>query len=386
MKDTNRLLSLPRHRYKNQTVHYLILETHIYNETDLESAVAAGILSHTDVEAFRAHVAMLSATPTADEESFRLLSGFNDIFVFIAGLLLLVAVAWIGGSAHQIVGSSAVILSAWGLAEYFTRIRRMALPSILFLAAYSSGIFFSAFIILRGDHFLKDLLSGNDLNYDGTTTSLFLALSSVIAGLGTWMHWRRFHVPITIAFGAGAVIGVVIFLLTAVFPNTLLYLLPMTLALGIGVFALAMHWDMSDPQRITRRADVAFWLHLLAAPLIAHPVFAMLGLLDGGSSVVKALIVLMLYAMMGLVALAIDRRALLVSSLAYVLYAIGILFKEFGAVSLNIALTGLVIGTTLLLLAAFWQKVRAWIVRPLPTALVAHLPPLIKQKTKMTHT
>lgn len=337
-----------------------------------------------DVEAFRAHVATLSATPTADEESFRLLSGFNDIFVTIAGVLLLVAVAWIGGSVHHAIGSAAVALSAWGLAEYFTRIRRMALPSILFLAAYVGGIFFTALTSLLGDNFLKTLTSDDSLNGGSTTTALLLALSSVIATGAAWVHWRRFHVPITIAFGAAALVGVVVFLLIAALPKVLDYLSPIILVLGLGVFALAMHWDMSDPQRITRRADVAFWLHLLAAPLIAHPVFAMLGLFDDGSSSGKALIVLVLYAMMGLVGLAIDRRALLVSSLAYVLYAIGILFKEFGAVSLNIALTGLVIGATLLLLAAFWQKVRAWIVRPLPAALVARLPPLIKQKPKTT--
>ena len=39
---------------------------------------------------------------------------------------------------------------------------------------------------------------------------------------------------------------------------------------GLGVFAFAMRWDLQDPERITRRSDVAFWLHLAAAPLIAR--------------------------------------------------------------------------------------------------------------------
>ena len=77
---------------------------------------------------------------------------------------------------------------------------------------------------------------------------------------------------------------------------------------------------------------------------------------------------------MGITALAIDRRALLVSALAYVLYALNELFRQFGAVELNIALTALVIGSALLLLSAFWHQARAMVVRPLPDGLQARLP------------
>ena len=67
----------------------------------------------------------------------------------------------------------------------------------------------------------------------------------------------------------------------------------------------------------------------------------------------------LLYVVLGVTALAIDRRALLVSALAYVLYALSELFKQFGAVELNVALTALVIGSALLLLSAFWHQARA---------------------------
>jgi hypothetical protein len=80
------------------------------------------------------------------------------------------------------------------------------------------------------------------------------------------------------------------------------------------------------------------------------------------------------YVLFGLTALAVDRRALLVSALAYVLYALTELFKQFGAVQLNIALTALVIGSALLLLSAFWHQARAAIVRPLPEGLRNRLP------------
>ncbi|HVI06337.1 MAG TPA: hypothetical protein VM711_09635, partial [Sphingomicrobium sp.] len=50
------------------------------------------------------------------------------------------------------------------------------------------------------------------------------------------------------------------------------------------------------------------------------------------------------------------------------------LFKTFGAVELNIALTALVIGSALLLLSAFWHQARAAIVKPLPASLRDKLP------------
>ncbi len=148
-------------------------------------------------------------------------------------------------------------------------------------------------------------------------------------------------------------------------------LLGFTLLLGIGVFLFAMRWDSSDPARVTRRSDVAFWLHLLAAPMIVHPVFTLLGLNDGNASIGEGLVVVLLYVALGITALAIDRRALLVSALAYVLFALQALFREFGAVELNVALTALVIGSSLLLLSAFWHQARRLVVQPLPEGLRA---------------
>ena len=48
-------------------------------------------------------------------------------------------------------------------------------------------------------------------------------------------------------------------------------------------------------------------------------------------------------------------------------YALTELFKQFGAVELNVALTALVIGSALLLLSAFWHQARRVVVTPLPS-------------------
>ena len=80
------------------------------------------------------------------------------------------------------------------------------------------------------------------------------------------------------------------------------------------------------------------------------------------------------YRGLGQQAWAIDRRALLVSALAYVLAALTFLFDRFGAVELNFALTALVIGSALLTLSAFWTPIRARVVEWLPGNWQARLP------------
>ena len=163
-------------------------------------------------------------------------------------------------------------------------------------------------------------------------------------------------------------------LLLVAFPAIENVMMPVVLVAGLAIFAFAMRWDMTDRERTTRRSDVAFWLHLLAAPMIVHPIFVMLGLTEGNASAGVAGVVLAIYLVLGAVALIIDRRALMVSALAYVLTAMGALFEEFGAVSLNVAITALVIGSALLLLSAFWHDVRARLVNMLPEGLQAKLP------------
>lgn len=182
--------------------------------------------------------------------------------------------------------------------------------------------------------------------------------------------------PITVAAGAAALVAVVVGLLTAAFPDIKYGVWPILLVCGIGVFALAMRWDMSDPKRQTRRADVAFWLHLAAAPMIAHPIFQMLGVFNNEIGAGVAVIVLALYLLFAGIALAVDRRALLVSSLVYVLYALYSLFRSAGAVELGAAFTAFVIGSALLTLSAFWQPMRRMVVGWLSQPMRLRLPPV----------
>ena len=333
----------------------------MYSDEDLDAAVAAGALSAESVAAFRAHMEKTRATPVVDEEHFRLVNSFNDIFVTIAGMLVLIAVGWIAGTMERHLTGAAVAATAWGLAEFFTRRRRMALPSILFLLAFTGGVFAA---LMPTDH----ILSGK--------FGMGVAVAAAVAAGFTWLHWRRFRVPITVAAGAAALIGMVAGLLIAISPELLQWMNAILFIAGIAVFVFAMYWDVSDPLRQTRRADVAFWLHLLAAPLIVHPVFTLFGLLGKEVEVGGAVVVMLLYVVMAIIALIIDRRALMVSALVYVLAAISAVLEKFGAVGVNVALTALLIGSALLMLSAFWHASRAVLVRRLPATWQGRLPPL----------
>ena len=368
----------------------------MYSEEDINSAVEAGALSEDAAASFRAHMSEVRGISRGDEENFRLLNSFNDIFVAIGIAIMLFAAGAIGQQLGKMlvpppdwnwdanltnaqfealgrqqsfstavsvaIAAGLVAVTSWPLAEFFTRARRMALPSIILLLGFVGGTFV-------GSAALGVSLIGTEQSEP--LAGYFIAGAGVIAALAAWLHWARFKVPITVAAGAAALSATLIgLILSAVEPLDLDaqdVMLWLTLVAGMLVFAFAMRWDLSDPERTTRRSDVAFWLHLLAAPMIAHPIFYTLGVVGGSDiGLAKAIAVLAIYVAFGIVAFIVGRRALLVSALVYVLFALAFLFDRFGAVELTVALTALVIGSALLTLSAFWAPIRRGVLGIVP--------------------
>ncbi|MBW0006335.1 MAG: hypothetical protein JO335_01345, partial [Sphingomonas sp.] len=258
----------------------------MYSQQELDDAVTSGVITADAAAALRLHIEQQRSTAIPDEEQFRLLTGFNDIFVAIAAAILLFAVGWIGQSIGQSSGLTIdergptflaplfIAATSWGLALYFTAKRRMALPSILLLLAFVGGVFATSLfglILAVG----PDTVNGND-----KLGGALAAVSAAIAGGAAWLHWRKFHVPITVAAGAASVAGIIVGLLVSALGQNIEQarnvILGLVLFLGVGIFLFAMWWDSSDRARLTRRSDVAFWLHLLAAPMIVHPIFTLL--------------------------------------------------------------------------------------------------------------
>ncbi|MEM6858249.1 MAG: hypothetical protein AAF559_10285 [Pseudomonadota bacterium] len=347
----------------------------MYSEDDINSAIAAGALSAEAAASFRSYMSEVRHLPRSSEENFKLINSFNDIFVSIGLVILLIAAGSIGQTIHPFLSGVLVAALAWPLAEFFTRTRRMALPSILLLLAFVGGVFGG------GLGLALEVLS----DASESVGALAISMCALVAAIAAYVHWRRFMVPITVAAGSAALAATIISLVLAVIgPDTLSQTLILSLVFvaGLAIFGFAMRWDISDRERITRRSDVAFWLHLLAAPMIAHPVFNLIGVTGGDNIGIGAAVgVLGVYVAFGVIALAIDRRALLVSALAYVLFALTFLFREFGAVELNFALTALVIGSALLSLSAFWQPIRSAVVTALPEGLQAKLPATVDLPT-----
>ena len=356
----------------------------VYSQDDIDRAVADGALTQEAAASLRAYTSQRKATSLVDEEHFHLLSGFNDIFVTIAVLLVLFSSAFLGKEVNDSLGPACVSLSAWALAEYFTRRRHMALPSIILLIAFVGGVSWTVF---SGAVSLALFDAGGSADPIGVyvisnSMSLIIMAASAAGALSAWLHWWRFRVPITVAAGMAALVGLLVSLTMLLFFHIEIWpdfwLSPILFVAGVAVFALAMRWDLMDIERKTRNSDVAFWLHLLAAPLLVYPVFKFATAMEASNEVISALAVLTIYAVLGIVALSIDRRALLVSALVFLIAAITDLAEELGTAGLSLSLSCLIIGTFLLLLSAFWQRARLIIVRKLPDGLQSQLPPTVQ--------
>jgi hypothetical protein len=268
---------------------------------------------------------------------------------------------------------ASVALVAWGLAEFFTRMRRMALPSIVLLLTFAGAVFMAAGITLGAGAPLGPGLAG--IGGKTSAQALPLAGAALATVALTAAHYWRFRVPITIAAGCAALTGAVIGLVYGAAPQlTLGGHLTVVFLCGLAIFALAMRFDMTDPERRTRRTDIAFWLHLLAAPLIVHSLIR--GQLNGGATLQSssAATVIAAFLVLSLIAVLIDRRAMMVSGLSYAGYAFAALIGDAGPSDITTPATILVLGAFVLLLSAGWRPLRAAILRLTPAALSRHLP------------
>ncbi|WP_026375454.1 hypothetical protein [Aestuariibacter salexigens] len=329
----------------------------MYSDEDLNTAIKEGIFQADSVSRFRQHMANLKQTAHVDEENFRLITGFNDVFVVVASVLLLVSSAWLTSFVSEFAATVVFAGLAWLLAEFFVRQRRMALPAIVLLIAFLGGVAAAPISLYQQPH-----------------VSAFIA-SGLLTAIAAWAHWMRFQVPITIAAVTAAIFACIFGALFAVYALSSALLLPLMFIAGLITFVMAVYWDSTDKARVTRRSDTAFWLHLLSAPLLVHPVFTSLGITQGSGDLASAGIVLALYVLLAIVSIAVDRRSIMVSALIYVIYAFSGALEQFGMVNYSFAVTGLCIGATLLLLSAFWQPSRAWVIKRMPSP-VQHILPI----------
>ncbi|TLP65629.1 hypothetical protein FEE96_08965 [Parasedimentitalea maritima] len=346
---------------------------------DLRAAVGSGLIG----EAQAASLAALADSRRGarenlapGDEPFELFKGFNEIFIVIG--LLILASGWVAIAGitmmseitnYQLKIASTSVFSAvtiWILAEYFIRRRRMIAPaialSLLWTANAGSGI---------TAYFAQPFMLAQE---DLSSLPLPLALTTLTIAL----FWFRFRVPFSMALIALGLFSLTIMVGAnqAGTPNNFsdLFLLSadgpfafITLAVGLAVFAVAMFFDMSDPHRVTRRSAQGFWLHVVAAPALVNTIA--LTLLTSESELAYAILlaVLLLFA---IVAIVIDRRSFLIAAIGYIVTLAGTVFD-----GENTAIVVFVLGIFLVVLGAFWARIRAALLKPLSGILPLHLLP-----------
>lgn len=333
----------------------------MYSKEDLNRAVESDIFSKESVQEFRTFIATHRQTPEVDEENFTLFRGFNDIFVVIASFLLLLSLYWITSSIDTTLSSITVVVCTWILSELFVRQRKMSFPAIVLLLIFSSTLFVGFITVFE-----------TSFGLDSPQASMFASFITMIA---VYLHWKRFRVPITVALAMGTFLIFVLTLLLSISPKVEDFLVILVFIAGLSSFTLAMRWDSMDTKRLTSNTDIAFWLHLLASPLLVHSTFVMLGVFsDEPNGLMTILSIIFLYLLLSFISLAIDRRILMLSSMFYVLYAFNTLFDSYGAIDNTFAFAGLILAIYLLVLSLFWHQVRSIVVATLPTSLRNKVP------------
>ncbi len=335
---------------------------------DLTAAVAEGIITPEQGERLTAFLQRTGQRHAILEERVAFISGFQDIFLTIGAGLVLAAAAIFGSALF-----SAPL--AWVLAEILNRREGTRLSMAAMAGAFSaSGMILAMTYNSHGPW------------ENGFAPGLGLFLAALVFAL-------RFRTPFTAFILAGSA------LLTLIDGSRLLTGLDgalwITAQIALGgalCFAAAMALDLSDRLRVTARADAAFWLHMAAAPALAHGLLGLLLLAASGRGntgfvpmieqglgerPLIAVAVIAVVLVLCLVALVIDRRSLMVSTLLYFIGAVSVLVGKTGWVpkteTWSFAL--LLVGLFIFIVGLGWNRARGALLDRLPLDLTARLAP-----------
>jgi hypothetical protein len=316
-----------------------------------------------------------SSNPVEDSEMPRFVRGFHDVLITLGVVAVLTGIGIFGG---PFLALPLIIL----LAEILVKRQRLALPAFALTIAY---------MIVFGHFFGRHFFSGH----------------SPLIGAGIYAasllpFYLRYKIPMSLAaLVAGVIVFVYVtlqfFLLNEAFDNGLfpsrmgsaevhlgaLQLILLVLLAG-GLFVAAMWFDVKDRLRKTTNSDVAFWLHLIAAPALLQTAFALIGwspwatVGNGSQAANYGLIVPVVIAAFMLLGIIIDRRAFVTSGLLSLGYGFYYFVKDVSWPSDNkFAVAIFLVGVVVLLLGIGWRHLRAVIVSRLPLAVQQLVPPVV---------
>lgn len=359
----------------------------MFDRSDIRAAEEAGILTRDQasrLEAFliaRSDPAVNAAA--GQPENLRFLNNLNDIFITIGivilamGLTAITALVFGPQLWGMVTGGRAGALGAlilmpvagvmWLIAEYFGSRRRMLLPTMAAITVFTGYSGLSIGMISSG-------LTGMNAE---TVTSLGSAWSTLgKSGLGTFLGcgaaaalaWLRFRLPFCMFLMAVSAAAAA-YTFAGFFGDAgLVFGGFLSLLIGIATLAAAIWFDQTDPGRITRLSDNAFWLHIAAAPQI---ILGLRGMVMGSPAAspdtAEAIVLLAGLAFLGLLSLALNRRALIVSSLLSFWLALGeVVSAVGGGSSTTFIASALLLGTGIIVLGGGWHTARRGLLKSLP--------------------
>lgn len=303
-------------------------------------------------------------------ESPRLLRGFHDILITI-GIGAFLAGVWALASVY------AAIIAAIILAEIFVLRQRLAFPAFALTV-----IFTLAMAVGAGTLFEP---ASESIQAIGVFSTCMI---------GLFIFYLRYRIPVALA-GLLVSLALTAFSLIVAamgylddvsktfetYPHLLGFI-------GFGLtgilFAIALRFDLNDPTRVTRRSDVAFWLHLTTAPLLAYTTLLTIFGNDGfwwtnDPQASDAVIVVAIVAVLMLIGVVIDRRAFVTSGLISLGVAFYMLTQEFGINTSNItAISAIGVGVVVLLIGSGWNRLRKFVLGILPANITGFLPPAVE--------
>ncbi len=338
-----------------------------------ESPAGAGELDRpTDNEPYQ---------PEELSEAPRFVRGFHDVLITIG---VVAALAGLWGVAPIRIGLAdgavGVLIATIVLAEFLVRRQKLALPAFALTVAYAISA--AAIIIPLANSALEQ-------RGEAATGSLVFLLLPVILAPFYW----RYRVPVALA----AIIAMV-FVFFFMFGAALMdanrdggqdvlaaggpWLGLLALSCAVALFTVAMSFDLRDRNRVTRRSDVAFWLHLVTAPALLYAGFSVTLGWQGGfwwsrePGIYEAVVAVALVAVMMGIGILIDRRAFVTAGLISLGAAIYTLVwkagLEFSSLS---AFAILAVGVIVLMLGTGWRQLRRAFLARLPNGLRQRLPP-----------
>lgn len=317
----------------------------------LQEAADKGLLREEQVDPLLAFLnkEVQAENPDQGEEQLKFVRSFGDIFITLGIIFVAVSLSRFKLETYANLIPVAVFALA---AEWLVRVRRLALPGIAILL---SMLYFVSAIG----------------NFDTQEHSLFMAgLMTAVAAA----FYLRHRMPFSLLPIAAGIIGIVTYLIGIDISELAIVLA----GYGLAIFAVAMWFDAQDTARNTRLSDCAFWLHLLAAPLIVHGVMVTLLSPGGVATPFKEILTITFFIGFFLLALYVDRRALLVSSISYAIYAV-ITLAEGHLIKLeNVTLlVFMLFGVFIVFFGTYWYKARSLIFSPVASKSISEYVPRI---------